>query len=106
MALPQAMPQKSMTRSPAGGDDDAAEGGRGAGKPLMEIVLCIYEGGKLAVAMGDGEKHDVPDLDTAIMAIRRLAETEMQEPGEVPPGEEEAPAEEGEEEAMVRGYGT
>lgn len=99
MALP--------TKTPPAADADAAaeEGGRPAGEPLLEIKLCLYPGGKLAVAVSDGEKHAVPDLETALTAIRRLAETELKEPGEMQEGEEPM-GEEGEEEAaMMQGYG-
>ena len=91
---------------PDEGEMGAENGGKPPGDPLLEIKLCLYPGGKLAVALSDGEKHAVPDLETALTAIRRLAESEMREPGEaggeggVPPGEEE-----GEEAAMMRGYG-
>lgn len=46
------------------------------GEPLAEITLCVYPGGKLALRMDDGKKVPVPDLDTAVAAIRRVVEQE------------------------------
>lgn len=74
------------------------------GEPLVEVTLCVYPGGKLALKLDDGEKHAVRDLDTAMAAIRRIAQAETQEPGAQAEGAE-APAEESEEQAMMSGYG-
>lgn len=97
-----AMPPEATMKTPAAEAPEEEEPG---GEPLMEVTLCLYPGGKLTVEMGDGEKHPVPDLETALTAIRRLAETEMKEPGEIPEGEEPAGEEAEEERAMMQGFG-
>lgn len=62
-------------------------------KPIAEIALCLYAGGKMALKVDDGEKVPVKDLDTAVTAIRRFAESETEDAGQQP-GEQENPAEE------------
>ena len=73
------------------------------GEPVMEIKLCVYQGGKLALQIDDGEKAEVPDIDTALAAIRRLVGAEA---GEKAMAESAEPmADEAEEKAMTSGYG-
>ncbi len=54
----------------------AKPGKEGMGEPKSEITLCVYDSGKLALRIDGGEKVPVPDMDTAITAVRRFAEME------------------------------
>lgn len=71
----------------------------------VEITLCVYPDGKLAVKIDDGEKHPAKDLDTALSAMRQLVEAEMGEGSGKPEPMEPSPEESGEEEqAFQAGY--
>ena len=75
-------------------------------EPLVEITICVYPGGKLALKLDGGEKKPVPDIDTALTAIRRLVEIEGKNPGEraEKPGMRPGSEEMGEDQAMMAGY--
>lgn len=48
------------------------------GEPQVEICLCIYPDGKLALQVDDGEKVPVPRLDQALAGIKAFAEQELE----------------------------
>ncbi len=74
------------------------------GSVVMEVTLCLYKDGKLAVKVDEGEKYPAKDLDTAMSAMRQLIETEMGEGSGKPEQMEPKPEEAGEEQAFQAGY--
>jgi hypothetical protein len=68
-----------------------------SGDPTVEITVCVYPGGKLALRIDNGDKVPVKSLDMAVMAVRKLVESEMgegiQKESMEPPDEEGAESE-------------
>lgn len=57
---------------------------------LVSIEICVYPGGKLALRLDGGKKMPVPDVETALAAVRRVVESESAGPMETAetPGQE------------------
>ena len=96
-------PPESPAGEPQGREEKRDKPGP---EPLAEITVCLYPGGKIALALDGGEKKPVPDIDTALTAIRRLAEIEGKNPNEraEKPGMQPGGEEMNEDQAMMAGY--
>ena len=57
----------------SGSTQDGSEGAK------VEITLCVYQDGTLALRVDDGEKVPVESLDQAIAGIKAFAEQEQGE---------------------------
>lgn len=104
MAMMQNQPMQDAGAMPTPEEGAKPAPKKPQGDPLVEIALCVYPGGKLALKLDQGEKVPVKDIDTAVMAIRKVAEQEagegVQKESTEMPQEEEG----GEEEAFKQGF--
>ncbi len=67
-----------MTASP----DAAGVSSESEGEAKVEITLCVYPGGKLAIKVDGGNPIPVESLDQALQGIKAFAEQEAGEGSE------------------------
>ncbi len=84
------MKDMSMPNAAAAQPTAPSEGKKDDSEALVEITVCVYPGGKLALRLDGGKKMPVPDVETALAAVRRVVESESAGPMETAetPGQE------------------